>query len=174
MQHGKMLFIAWVLFPLSICTGVQASTQSVAASMTFDTALGITKVSDISFGLVKASATSGIKSYTINTSGVVTSPNGGEVIGGNPTSGSLTITGSNTQTVEISTGGYVPNNGVTLTAATCAYDGSAARSCDSGLKSQAAPGEGKVLRLGVTAMSDGTAAIGSTASPTFVVTVVYG
>jgi Domain of unknown function (DUF4402) len=149
-----------------------AATQSVTANATFDSALTLTKNADINFGLLKA-ATSG--TYVISTAGVITPSGGGVVVGGTPVAGSVTITGSATQTVAISTSGYTADAGVTPSAATCNYNGSPIANCDTGGTGLAAPtGSGKTLLLGVQIVADGTQTAGSTAAPTFVVTVVYG
>jgi hypothetical protein len=154
-----------------VCGGAYAATQSVTANMSFDSVLSLTKNADINFGTVKALQAG---TYAINTAGVVTPSGGGVVVGGTPAFGQITVTGSTTQTVAISTGSYTANNGVTPSAATCSYDGAAASACDTPLTGLAAPGAGKVLKLGVTAAVDGTEIAGSTAAPTFVVTVIYG
>jgi len=149
-----------------------AATQSVTANATFDSALTLTKNNDINFGTLKA-LTSG--TYVISTAGVVTPSAGGVVINGTPNAGSITITGSATQTVAISTGSYVADAGVTPSAATCNYNGSPIANCDTGGTGLTAPGGGgKTLLLGVQIVADGTQTAGSTAAPTFVVTVVYG
>jgi hypothetical protein len=171
MKLSKKYLAMGLLSSVLVSGGAYAATQSVTANMTFDTALSLTKVSDINFGLVKAS-TSG--TYTISTAGVVTPSSGGVVIGGTPNAGNITIAGSTTQTVAINTGTYVADHGVTPSAATCAYNGGASTACDTPLTAQTAPGAGKTLLLGVTAASDGTAGAGVTAAPTFIVTVVYG
>lgn len=152
--------------------GAYAATQSVTANMSFDSVLTLTKNADINFGTVRAAQ---IGTYTINTAGVVTPSGGGVLVAGTPAAGQITITGSGTQTLSISTGTYAVNNGVTPSAATCAYDGAAATACDTPLTGLTAPGiGGRVLRLGVAAAVDGSQAVGSTAAPTFVVTVIYG
>jgi len=151
--------------------GAYAATQSVTANMAFDSLLTLTKNADINFGTVAAST---VGTYTISTAGVVTPSAGGVLIGGTPAFGQITITGSATQTVAISTGTYVADHGVTPSAATCSYDGSAALACDTAITGLAAPGVGKVLKLGVKAVTDGSQAAASTAAPTFVVTVIYG
>ena len=152
--------------------GAHAATQSVTANMAFDALLTLTKNNDINFGTV-AALTSG--TYTISTAGVVTPTLGGIVIGGTPAAGQITITGSATQTISISTGAYVANNGVTLSGATCGYNGAAGVACDTPLTGLAAPGAGgRILRLGVQAAADGTQAAATSAAPTFTVTVIYG
>lgn len=157
---------------LLVCGVAYAATQSVTANATFDAALALTKNADINFGMLKA-ATSG--TYVMSTNGAVTPSNGGVLVGGTPVNGQITITGSATQTIAISTGSYVANAGVTPSAATCNYNNAAIADCDAGGTALAAPGAGgKVLKLGLTIAADGTQAAGSTAAPTFVVTVVYG
>lgn len=149
-----------------------AATQSMTANATFDSALVLTKNADINFGVLKA-ATSG--TYVIGTNGTVTPSNGGVLISGTPAYGQITITGSATQTIAISTGSYVANAGVTPSVATCNYNNVAIADCDAGGTGLTAPGAGgKVLKLGLTITADGTQTAGSTAAPTFVVTVIYG
>ncbi|MFA6280522.1 MAG: DUF4402 domain-containing protein [Bdellovibrionales bacterium] len=169
--NKKYLALAFVASLLA-SGGAYAATQSVTANMSFDSLLTLTKNNDISFGTVGA-LTAG--TYVISTAGVVTPSGGGVVVGGTPVSGQITITGSASQTVSISTGTYTTNNGVTPSAATCSYNAGASTACDTPLTGLAAPtGVGKILRLGVTAAVDGTQAANTAAAPTFVVTVVYG
>jgi len=171
MKLSKKILALGLLGSVFVAGGAYAATQSVTANMTFDTALSLVKNADISFGIVKASQAG---TYAINTSGVVSPTAGGVVIGGTPAFGQITISGSTTQTVAISTGAYVADSGVTPSAATCKYGTGSETACDTPLTAQAAPGAGKVLKLGVTAASDGTAGAGTTAAPTFTVTVIYG
>jgi hypothetical protein len=149
-----------------------AASQSMTANAAFDSALTLVKDADINFGVLKAGA---VGTYVIDTTGAVAASNGGQSIGGTPVAGQITITGSPTQTVAISTGSYTANAGVTPSAATCVYNSVAIANCDTGGTGLTAPGtDGKVLKLGLTINADGTQAAGSTAAPTFVVTVVYG
>jgi len=145
-----------------------AATQSVTANISFDTPLSLTKVSDISIGAVKALTAS---TYTITTAGVVTATGSGVWLYGTKTVGNITIAGSTTDTINISVGGYTAQNGVTPANATCAYNGGGAGSCT--IASAVAPGAGKTLLIGVDAQVSGTQAAGTTATPTFTVTVVY-
>ncbi|MCP5246900.1 MAG: hypothetical protein H6937_13485 [Burkholderiales bacterium] len=110
--------------------------------------------------------------YTISTAGAVSHAGAGSELGGTPAAGDITITGSPTQTIDISVGSYSADNGVTPSNATCNYNGGGEVACNT-LTGAAAPGAGKTLLLGVDATVDGTQAAGSTAAPTFVVTVVY-
>jgi hypothetical protein len=151
------------------CGQAMAATQSVTANIAFDTPLAITKNSDIQFGTVKAGAAA---TYTISTAGTITAAGSGVWLLGTPAPGSLTISGSNTQTIDISVGSYSANGGVTPANATCSYNGGAAGTC--AITGAMAPGVGKTLLLGVDAVVDGTQAAGATAAPTFVVTVIYG
>ncbi|MGE3623110.1 MAG: DUF4402 domain-containing protein [Bdellovibrionales bacterium] len=160
--------IAALLGSTAIASAAYAATQTVTANIKFDTPLTITKNSDINFGYVKA-ATAG--KYVVNTAGTVTASNGGVSLGGTTQAGSLTISGSPTQAIDISAGNYVANNGVTPSAATCAYNGGPASACL--LNSQPAPGAGKTLLLGVTAAVNGTQAAGTSAAPSFDVVVNY-
>jgi hypothetical protein len=148
------------------------TTLSQTASLGFDLALTVDTVVDINFGVVKA-LTSG--DYTINTSGAVTAANGGVFISGTPVAGGMKIHGSSAQTINISVGSYAAGGiggGVTLSNATCSYNGGAAAACS--LSSQAAPtSAGKTLLLGVKATVNASQTAGSAAAPSFTVTVIY-
>ena len=145
-----------------------AATQSVTANISFDTPLTLTKVSDVRFGTVSAGVAS---TYTITTAGAVTATGSGQYLYGTKAAGNITIAGSTTGTLNISVGGYTANNGVTPANATCAYNGGAAGSCT--IPTAVAPGTGKTLLIGVDAQVSGTQAAGSSATPSFTVTVVY-
>ena len=165
------------LMSLAVCTcflalshDAGAVTQSVTANIAFDNAITLTKNSDINFGIVRAATAD---TYTITTAGVVTAGGGAtNLLGGTLAAGNITIAGSSTQTVAISAGSYVANNGVTPSAATCAYNGGAAAACS--LTAQAAPAAGKTLLVGVQVSASGAQAAGTSAAPTFVITVIYG
>lgn len=143
-------------------------TLSTTGSYGIDTAIAMTKNADINFGTVKALTAD---TYTINTSGTVSHAGSGAELFGTPAAGNITITGSTTSTINVSVGSYVADNGVTLQNATCAYNGGGAAACS--LNAQAAPGVGKTLLLGVQAVVDGSQAAGSSAAPSFTVTVTY-
>ncbi len=149
----------------------EAASFSMTAHTAFDVPLTLVRNSEISFGSLKAD-TSG--TYVIDTNGSVTVSGGGAVVGGTQSSGRITISGSDSQSISISTGSYSANKGVTPSTATCNYDGTAIANCDAGGTGPAPGSTGKVLKLGVTITTDGTQSPGTTATPSFVVTVVYG
>jgi len=155
---------------LMIVPDAWSSTQSVTANIAFDTPLTLTKTSDINFGTVTAVNAS---TYQITTAGAVTTTAGtGAYLYGATTAGSITIAGPTADTLTISVGGYTANNGVTPSNASCAYNGGAAVTPCS-YTTAVAPGAGKTLLLGATVAADGTQAAGTTAAPTFTVTVTY-
>lgn len=148
----------------------QAADHNVTADLAFDAALSFSNPVNIDFGILRSGT---IGNYTIDTAGTRT-VNSGEAIGGTPNAGSVTVSGSTTQTVHISTSGLgVAVSGVTLSAPTCNYDG-APINCAAGVGGLAAPDSGTTLLLGVTAAVDGSQNPGDTVSPTYTVTVVYG
>jgi len=157
----------------AIATGSYAAVQTVAANINFDYAVTLTKNADINFGTVAAGT---VESYTITTAGVVTAQgSSNNVLYGTTAAADITIKGSATQTIAISVGNEVSDNGVDIHAAseTCSYNGGASGSCS--LTAQAAPSQvGKTLLLGVRVDADGTQAAASSAAPHFDVTVVYG
>lgn len=154
---------------LFVCGAAMAADQPVTADIAFDAALSLNKTADINFGIVKSLTTG---TYAINTSGTVTPSNGGVVIGGSTSAASISITGSASQTVDISAGSYTADSGVTPSAAVCKYGAGAEQACS--YSGAAAPGAGgTTLLVGVTVAADGSQAAGSSATPSFTVTVVY-
>ncbi len=161
--------IVGVLGAVPASAANQSTTQSVTANIAFDTPLSITPVADIEFGTVKALQTG---TYVINAAGTVTPSGGGVWLYGTPAAGNVTIIGSTTQGITISTGSYVANNGVTPSAATCKYGAAGAAACDGG-QSVVAPGAGTTVLLGVQVDSDNTPTAGETATPSFTLTAIY-
>ncbi len=144
-----------------------ATTQIVRANIAFDTPLSLSSVRDIAFGTVKAEQAG---THIVSTSGLIRGD--GVWLYGAPAAGRLTVAGSSTQAMTISTGTYVQHNGVTPSTATCQYGSAPAAPCDSGL-SVAAPGAGTELLLGIQVDTDATPRPGSMAMPSFTVTAVY-
>jgi hypothetical protein len=152
--------------------GAMAATQSVTANITFDTALSLVKNFDINFGYVTALQAN---TYKIDTAGAVTVTGGagtGVWLGGTPVVGNIAITGSTTQTINITASNYVANNGVTPLLATCKYGAGAEAACST-LTAQAAPGASTTLLIGVSVSASGTQAAASAAAPTFDIVVTY-
>jgi hypothetical protein len=151
-----------------IVNGVNSFPQT--AALGFDVALALTKTADINFGTVSALNASTYKIATNNA--LITVSGTGIGLYGTTSAGSITIAGSATDGITISTGGYIANNGVTPSSATCGYNGGGASACDAGIN-VAAPGASALLRVGVRVTADGTQAAGTTAAPSFTVTVAY-
>jgi hypothetical protein len=171
MNKSKKLLSVLALTAL-VPAAAYSATQSVTANIAFDTALTITKVNDIEFGTVKALTTG---TYTIDTADAVTAGGSGVWLYGTPASAEITIAGSSTQTLNIGAGNYSVSNNVTPSAATCDYNGGGEVDCNhASLNTAAAPGAGKTLMVGVLAtVGGGAQAAGTTAAPTFDITIVY-
>ena len=169
MKASKYLAIA-ILATGLLALKAWAVTQSVTANISFDTPLSLAKNSDINFGTVTAASAT---TYRISTAGAVSVVSGsGTTLYGTPAAGNIKIAGSATDLINISVGGYTANNGVTPSNATCAYNGGASGSCT--ISGAAAPGSsGKTLLVGCDVAADGTQAAGTSAAPTFTITVVY-
>ena len=168
MRSGQII-LGLALIGALISGAAHATTQSVTANISFDAPLSQTKISDIKFGTVKAGQPG---TYILSTANTVTPSNGGVWLSGSPSAASITVAGSSKSTVTVSTGSYVANNGVTPSAATCKYGTEAAAPCDSGI-AVAAPGIATNLLVGVQVVADGTQSAGSTATPSFTVSVIY-
>ena len=169
MKKARFLVLALGTTALLAASEAWAATQSVTANIAFDTPLNLTKTADINFGTETAANAS---TYQITTAGAITTTVGtGAYLYGATHAGSITIAGPTADTLTISAGGYTANKGVTPSNASCAYNGGAAVTPCS-YAAAVAPGAGKTLLLGVTVAADGTQAAGTTAAPTFTVTVV--
>jgi len=144
-------------------------TYPETATIGFDKALSFSAVTGINFGYAKAAT---VGTYVMSTTGTVTASGGGVLEPGGTTAvGSVTIGGSTSQGITISVGNYVANSGVTPSLATGKY-GAGANDAAFPMN-VAAPGAGTVLKLGVQVVASGTQTNGTTATPTFDVTVVY-
>src|ERR1035437_3647950 len=95
---------------LFLTSQAMAVTQSMTAYIAFDAPLSLTKTSDINFGTIKIATAD---TYTITTSGAVTPAGPGAHLRGATTAGSITVVGSPTQEISISTDEYTANGGVT-------------------------------------------------------------
>ena len=175
MKPNKLRTIA-LLVTASTLLGVgtaNAVTQSVSANVKFFTAITIDTLVNINFGNVIAGVGG---TYAIGTASNTVTPSAGGVLeGGVPVVGSIKIHGSAAQTINISAGLEVANNGVSITAASevCKY-GAGADNLSCTMNGAAAPtAAGTVLKLGATIVADGTQADNTTAAPSFTVTVLY-
>lgn len=147
-----------------------SATQPVTANIKFDTPLGVNKTQDIDYGSVTAGQNN---TYTISPTGAtsVTGSGSGAYLFGTAHAASITLSGSTTDTLNINVGGYTANNGVTPANATCKYGSGSAGSCV--IPTAAAPGAGTTLLVGADVTADGTQAAGTSAAPTFTLTIVY-
>jgi hypothetical protein len=145
-----------------------AATQSVSANIAFDTPLTLQKFADINFGTMTASNAS---TYRITTAGAITTIAGtGAYLYGATSTGFIRMRGgSNSETITVSVGGYTADQGVTPSNATCTDGFITPVSC----ANVTLPNANRNLILGVDVTADGTQAAGTSAAPSFTVTVVY-
>jgi hypothetical protein len=169
MRPSHLLLTASLLALPSMTALAFSGSWTQSASVTFDRALSVSKNSDMNFGTVSAGVATTYRLFTTGNVTVITGT--GQRLYGTPVPGNITISGSSTQTINISAGSFVANNGVSLTTARCAYDGGGEGSCT--INGAAAPGAGKTLLIGVRAVVDGTQASGSSAAPSLTITVLY-
>jgi hypothetical protein len=145
-----------------------SATQSVTANIRFDTPLTLNKTADIDFGSVQAGVAD---TYTISPTGATSHSGSGAYLFGSPHAASITVSGSSTQTLNISAGSYTASTHVTPSNATCKYGAAAAGSCT--IPAAAAPGAGTTLLVGVDAAATAATTAGTTEAPTFTLTIVY-
>ena len=168
----KLLVSVAVVALVAFSSASQAVSTSIAANITFESAITLTKNADINFGKVTANQAN---TYKITTGGVVTTTGGagtGVYLGGTTSAANVKITGDATQTINISASNYQPAVGVTPSLATCSYNGGTEVACTT-LSNQIVSGTGKTLLIGASVTADGTQNAGSTATPTFEITVTY-
>lgn len=169
MSYTRLLALSCALWLALQPLTALSFTWSQTASVSFDRGLTVVKNSDMNFGTVSAGVAT---TYRLFTTGVVTVITGsGQFLYGTPVAGSITISGSSTQTINISAGTFVASNGVTLSTARCAYNGGAEGTCT--INAAAAPGAGKTLLIGVRAAVSGAQAAGTSATPSLTVSIVY-
>lgn len=154
---------------LMLASSALAATVTMSANIKFRAPLALTKTSDIDFGVVSAGVAD---TYTITPDGAVSSKGKGQTLGGGAKAGSITIAGSESQAISISTSNYGGSNGVKLQEASCSYNGSGVVSPCSMAGAKPA-GKQSVLKLGAIIAVDGTQAEGVVASPSFDIVVAY-
>ena len=145
-----------------------SANQSVTANIRFDNPMTITKNQDIDFGSVQAGVAD---TYTISPTGVTSHSGAGAFLFGTPQAANITISGSTTQTLNITAGGFVASAHVTPSNATCKYGAAAAGSCT--IPAAAAPGAGTTLLVGVDAAATAATTAGTAEAPTFTLTINY-
>lgn len=168
MRRSLKVTLAAAAISLTAISGAYAATQTLQANVTFVTPISFTSPVNVDFGYITTGATG--RTFTIDTAGTVGGASVSDYLNG-ASAGSVNIVGSATQTIDITAGNYVPDGGVTPSAATCAYDGGGAAAC--ALTAQAAPGAGKALLVGLQIDTTGTSNDGDTAAPTFDIVVTY-
>lgn len=166
------LALTGLLAGLACSSEALAVNQVVGTSVVYDTALSVTtNVAAVDFGIVEAGIAGA--TYAVDTAGALTTGGGGNALGGTPNAASFNVIGSTTQTVVVGVVGYsAASFGTTASLARCAYDGGAEAAC-SAIGTVAAPGAGKIILVGATVTSDGTATAGQTATPSFTLSFVY-
>lgn len=169
----KTLLAIGCLLLVTLPLTVSAATQVITATVKFITPISITNVINASFGYLTAGVAS--TTYVMDTAGNITTSSGpGTYITGTKNAASFTITGSPTQTINISSGLYTAQGGVTPSAATCKYGVAAPVLCDAvALDTAVAPGAGTPLLIGMTIAVAANIVEPTTATPTFTMTIVY-
>ena len=158
---------------LLVCaSNAYSATLPLNTNVTFIEPLTVTNITEASFGNLSAGV--GATVYQLDTSGNVTTVSGpGSYVAGTTSAASFTITGSPTQTINISSGNYIASGGVTPSAATCKYGSLAAIACGT-LDNAAGPGGGgTTIYVGLTISADANQIGGAIATPSFTMTISY-
>src|ERR1035437_3606644 len=109
----RLLLLSTVVALVAFSSASQAVSTSIAANVTFMSAISLTKNADINFGNVTANQAN---TYKITTTAVVTTTGGagsGVYLGGTTSAANVKITGDATQTINITAGNYIADKGVT-------------------------------------------------------------
>lgn len=163
---------------LAVAAGLFASSAAYAAStpvqanVAFAAAITLSNVTNIDFDTVVGGTTA---TYTIDTTGDVTTVGGAIVDETGAHEGSVTITGADGVSAQYYVGNYTANNTVTPSAATCNYNGGGAAACPTSTTpgTLTLVGAGADILLGVTISVPDTVLAGETASPTMDLVVNY-
>lgn len=169
MNYLKHIALGFAL--IGVASAAIAAKVTVNTSVKFRAPLVLSKLADIDFGFVSAGVAD---TYTITPAGKVSAAGKGELLGGTPRAGNISIKGSKSQSINVWVNNYKSHSGVTLQNASCTYngEGEAIRGCR--ILGGKPPGaEGKTLQVGVQAVVDGKQTEGVVATPSFDITVVY-
>lgn len=148
-----------------------ALTSTFTISVAFLQPFTITEATAMDFGTLVSDTAS---TYTLSTGDAITATGAGQSVGGTPKSGDYTIadTGTSTGNIDISVVNLTAANGVTPVNPVCNYAaGGDVAGC--ALVNAGNPGAGATLTIGIQLQVDGTQTTGTTASPTFDITVAY-
>jgi len=171
MKISKKYLALGLLGSVLVSGSAYAATVGVNATIRFLTALTLTQTATMNFGQVTPDT--GV--LAITPAGVLTKTSGDVVIiGGTPAAAVVNITGDAASTISYQVTGFTDSANVTLSAATCSYDGGAAGDCTTGPVAGAALGAGgKNLAIGATATINSAPASGATETPSLTLTVLY-
>jgi hypothetical protein len=167
-------YLAALLLGGSLLSGAalaanNSATAPVTATLNFDTPLSLTVNSNMNFGTLQARLAN---AYTITPEGVLSATTPAGILYGTTSQAKLTVAGSTTDLINIQVTGEGTANGITLSGAKCSYGTVVDQACDTtALASQAAPGAGTTLLVGLTATTDNT--VTGTQTPSFNVVVTY-
>ena len=171
MKKYLLIFTMSVVSFLGLTTEAFATSSvstTITATVTFANPLAISAVRNANFGSIPV----GADTYVLDTSGNLTNSSGSPLTGSGRSPASFTISGSATQGLLINAGSYTADNGVTPSNATCKYGSAPAAACV-GLTANAPGNGGTALVMGLTIAADGNQTGGTTANPSFTMTVNY-
>lgn len=168
--YKKWLFGS--LASTSLVSAAYAVTSNFSmAALIFSEPFTITETLSMNFGNLMANTAS---TYTLSTANAITATGGGAAVGGVQRAGSYTIADTaGSANIDIATAGLTANNGVTPQNPVCSYDGGPdIAGC--AINNAANPGvAGKVLKVGIQLVVDGSQANGGSATPQFGIDVTY-
>lgn len=156
----------------SVISGAYAITSNFSmAALIFSEPFTITETLSMRFGNLMANAAS---TYTLSTANAVTATGHGAIVGGIQRAGSYTIADTaGVANIDIAIAGLTADSGVTPQNPVCSYDGGPdLAGC--AINNAASPGvAGKVLKVGIQLVVDGTQNNGASATPQFNINVTY-
>jgi hypothetical protein len=132
--------------------------------------IGFSNLINPAFGDLLAGASG--RNFILGTNGSISGTDAADYISG-AAAGSLTISGSPTQSISIQASNLIADGGVSIVNVTCNYDATGDQNCITGFSGSPPTSAGKVLLIGVEINTTITHGDNDTAAPSFDIVVNY-
>lgn len=153
--------IRWLLLTM----GILLANSSFAAK-----SIGFSNLINPAFGDLLAGASG--RNFILGTDGSISGTDAADYVSG-AVAGSLTISGSPTQSVSIQASNLVADGGVSIINVTCNWDASGDQNCLTGFSATPPTAAGKILLLGLEITTTTTHGDNDIAAPSFDIVVNY-
>ena len=151
--------VPWLVLGMLMAAGVYAGKP-----------IGFASVVNPTFGDLLGGASG--RNFILGTTGAISGADAGDYIAG-AAAGSVLITGSDNDSIDILATNLTANGGVTIANVTCNFDAGGDSDCDVGFSAGPPTKTGKTLLIGVEINTTQMHGDNATASPTFDIVVNY-